>query len=273
VIQLNRAASSSPTVVQPVVITGTPSGTPTLPPLTQTPTGLFQIPVSYWTSASAGSLSGLVDQRQFAGRSVVSMFSTNHPSPPNPCLGIEVDTGHLLVWNGTTWSFAGPQTQSVQGGNTNNTASYMNMHTPFNIPANDPVANTKYRLQAGGHGQQASGTPQVMYWQVVAYGLPLLNTGMSTTPAGAGGNFHWSVDAEIIIGVPGTSTTLSSWGTFTWSYGSSTTTTVSFAADTQLASGVNTTAATTIAFQTEWASITGTPNIVCTGATLERVSP
>src|SRR3974390_3646959 len=36
VLRYNRGATSSPTVVAPVVITGTPSGTPPLPPIFQT---------------------------------------------------------------------------------------------------------------------------------------------------------------------------------------------------------------------------------------------
>jgi hypothetical protein len=65
VIRLNRGATTSPTVVQPVIITGTPSGSPVEPPLTQTPTGLYDIPVCSWTSTSAGAITALVDERQF----------------------------------------------------------------------------------------------------------------------------------------------------------------------------------------------------------------
>jgi hypothetical protein len=65
VMRLNRGATTSPTVVQPVVITGTPSGTPVEPPLVQTPTGLYDIPVCSWTSTSAGALNALLDERQF----------------------------------------------------------------------------------------------------------------------------------------------------------------------------------------------------------------
>ena len=63
VLQLNRGATSSPGVVTPVVVTGTPSGTPVLPALTQTPTGIWQFPVSHWTSTSAGAITGLIDER------------------------------------------------------------------------------------------------------------------------------------------------------------------------------------------------------------------
>jgi hypothetical protein len=65
VIQYNRSATTSPTVIQPIVITGTPGSSPSEPPIVQTPTGLFQIPVCSWTSASSGALTGLVDERIF----------------------------------------------------------------------------------------------------------------------------------------------------------------------------------------------------------------
>jgi hypothetical protein len=63
VVQLNRSAGSSPTVIQPVVVTGTPSGTPVIPALVQTTSGIWQYPVSHWTSTSAGALTGLIDDR------------------------------------------------------------------------------------------------------------------------------------------------------------------------------------------------------------------
>lgn len=64
VLRLTRGAATSATVVQPVVITGTPSGSPTLPPIVQTAGGIYDIPVSHWTSTSAGALTGLVDERR-----------------------------------------------------------------------------------------------------------------------------------------------------------------------------------------------------------------
>jgi hypothetical protein len=63
VLQLNRSAPSSPTVIQPVVVTGTPSSSPVIPTLTQNSTGIWQFPISHWTSASSGALTGLIDDR------------------------------------------------------------------------------------------------------------------------------------------------------------------------------------------------------------------
>src|SRR5580765_1170463 len=63
VLRLTRGATTSPTVIQPVVITGTPSGSPVEPPIVQTPTGIWDIPVSSWLSTSAGAITTLVDER------------------------------------------------------------------------------------------------------------------------------------------------------------------------------------------------------------------
>lgn len=65
VIRLTRGATSSPNVVLPTIITGTPSGSPALPPITQTTTGIFDIPIAHWTSTSAGAIQSLVDERVY----------------------------------------------------------------------------------------------------------------------------------------------------------------------------------------------------------------
>ena len=64
VIRLTRGATTSATVVAPAVVTGTPAGSPTIPALTQTATGIWEYPVSHWTSTSAGALTGLIDDRR-----------------------------------------------------------------------------------------------------------------------------------------------------------------------------------------------------------------
>jgi hypothetical protein len=65
VLRLTRGATTSATVVQPFIITGTPSGSPAIPPIVQTTTGIWDLPICYWTSTSAGGLSGLTDVRVF----------------------------------------------------------------------------------------------------------------------------------------------------------------------------------------------------------------
>lgn len=63
-LRYNRSATTSATVVQPTVITGTPGGG--LPPYQQTPTGLWDLPVCHWTSHSSGALDTLIDERKLA---------------------------------------------------------------------------------------------------------------------------------------------------------------------------------------------------------------
>ena len=64
VLRLTRGASTSAAVVAPAIVTGAPSGSPSIPALTQTPTGIWEYPVCHWTSTSAGAISGLVDDRR-----------------------------------------------------------------------------------------------------------------------------------------------------------------------------------------------------------------
>lgn len=74
-LRLTRTATTSPTVVQPNIITGTPSGSPVEPPLVQTPTGIWDIPICSWTSTSAGALTTLNDERILKSDTVHSMSS------------------------------------------------------------------------------------------------------------------------------------------------------------------------------------------------------
>lgn len=66
-LRLNRAATTAPTVVQPFIIQGTPSGSPTEPALVQTTTGIWDIPMSSWQTASSGAVSALNDERVLIG--------------------------------------------------------------------------------------------------------------------------------------------------------------------------------------------------------------
>jgi hypothetical protein len=64
VMRLNRTAGTAAAFLQPFLIQGTPSGSPTIPSLSQTTTGNFDIPIAHWTSRSTGGLVTLVDERQ-----------------------------------------------------------------------------------------------------------------------------------------------------------------------------------------------------------------
>lgn len=88
VLRLTRGAVTSPTVVQPVVITGTPSGTPTEPPLVRTTSGIYDLPISSWTSTSAGAITSLVDERQLT-------FDTWHDMRPLQSLFVGTIAGEL----------------------------------------------------------------------------------------------------------------------------------------------------------------------------------
>lgn len=98
VLRLNRAAADAASFVQPVVITGTPSASPQVPALTRTTAGLWDLPVAHWTSASDGSLSGLVDERVMTSSPMVVMSASGGtPSLDRAGILIQPDTGNLLM--------------------------------------------------------------------------------------------------------------------------------------------------------------------------------
>jgi hypothetical protein len=69
VLRLTRGAATAATVIVPTVVTGTPSGSPVIPPLVQTTSGIWDYPVSHWTATSAGALTTLVDDRRLTNDS------------------------------------------------------------------------------------------------------------------------------------------------------------------------------------------------------------
>src|SRR6266568_8835577 len=110
VMRLNRTAGTATAFLQPVVITGTPSGTPVIPALTQTTTGIWDLPISHWTSASTGALTGLIDERFDTGKSMQSGLAANMPLwLVRPTLYYQTDTGILMVWTGSVWAPVGNQ--------------------------------------------------------------------------------------------------------------------------------------------------------------------
>lgn len=205
VLRLNRGATTSPTVVAPTVITGTPSGTPALPPIVQTPTGLYDIPISYWTSGSTGALTALVDQRQYAGRASILMTRAARPVPSAPCIGIETDTGYAYVWNGTNWSYLlqGEQYDGTSYGPLT-TVAYARATNLWNIPSNDPIVGTMYKLRFWGTGSWSSS-------QAAAFNLRgnfTNSSGLGAIPWGAtefsnGTAINWMLESTIIITATG----------------------------------------------------------------------
>jgi hypothetical protein len=272
VIRLNRLANSSSTVVQPVVIQGAPSGSPVAPPIQQTSTGLWDIPVCQWTSHANGALDGLVDKRQFSGHSVVAMISTFRPSPPHPRIGLETDTGYLMRWDGTIWRNIGPKNQVLSAGATCNTTTVTNLHTPFPIPGNDAqLGAVSYRIRAGGIGKQATGTPRAITWQTGSFNIywgVVSDTG--AIPAGA--NFNWHYSGELIVNPNGSA---SFYGEVTMSEAVSSPGNYSSAQAMakQVAAGtINIVGTSAITLQAFWTSVTGGPTLTCYGATYDRVA-
>lgn len=108
VLRYNRAAGTAATVVSLVIIQGTPASSPTEPALIRTTSGNWDIPISRWLSASNGTVSGLIDERQFAGDGVATGTSAYRPPVTDPTLYVETDTGRLQLWNGSAWRNVGP---------------------------------------------------------------------------------------------------------------------------------------------------------------------
>lgn len=100
VCRLNRSATLAADFIKFVILQGT-SGSTTPPALTQvlTTTGIWEQPICRWTSASNGTLSGLVDERHSPWGWFTSGARTAGLVPPYPArVAVELDTGR--VWRG-----------------------------------------------------------------------------------------------------------------------------------------------------------------------------
>jgi len=106
VLRFDRNSVDSAHVVQPILIQGTPAASPTPPPIQQTATGFWDVPVAQWRVQSSGIIDSLLDRRQFSGFTVMNILSTARPIPPYRCIALEVDTGNLMQWNGSAWVIA-----------------------------------------------------------------------------------------------------------------------------------------------------------------------
>jgi hypothetical protein len=105
-LRLLRTAGTATAFLQPNIITGTPSGSPVLPALVQTTTGIWDLPISHWTSTSAGGLTSLVDERFDTGKTMQSGPAANMPTwLVRPTLYYQTDTDALMLWNGSAWTF------------------------------------------------------------------------------------------------------------------------------------------------------------------------
>lgn len=198
--------------------------------------------------------------------------STPAAPPANDGLLFASSVGSPSIENPSGQNGTIPATRAAQGGNTNNTTSMNAMFTPFSIPANDAQLNTAYRVTCGGHGTQAATTAVALNIQAFAFGQSWGGTTAGAGDIPAGTSFHWTCWGVLLLNTPGASAAASFFGEFTWSAAvASTTNARTLAMDKQVASGVNTTANDSITIQAGWASITGSPTLVCTGSLFERL--
>jgi hypothetical protein len=119
VLRLDRSQTLPANWIVPTVITGAPGASPQEPPLQQTPTGLFDLPIFSWTSTSAGALVNPVPEQYFIAR-VLSGLSTARPSMSGPGILLESDTGAVAMWNGSGWQYIIGAPDTWHGLNLNN---------------------------------------------------------------------------------------------------------------------------------------------------------
>lgn len=160
VLRLARTASTAATFVQPVLIQGTASGTPVEPTFSQTTTGNWDIPIAHWTSASSGSLTGLVDERVFTGKTMLSGLSTQRPTwLTRPTLMYETDTNNLVVWNGSSWVSVLPKADpwNDSPAMTNSWSKGSTGYFKYKKTNDNSVAVTLFNIAPGGGANNADG--------------------------------------------------------------------------------------------------------------------
>jgi hypothetical protein len=104
VLRLDRTAVTAADWVQPVILEGTPSGSPTAPALTHSAAGDWDLPICRWTSASNGNVTSLQDERYSIGSDVLVFHSGQkpQPDPAESCFGVEWDTSRPVWFNKST---------------------------------------------------------------------------------------------------------------------------------------------------------------------------
>lgn len=144
-MRLTRTAGNATAFLQPNIITGTPGGSPVIPSLTQTTTGIWDLPIAHWTSKSTGALINLVDERFDIGTTMESGVAANMPLwHVRPRLYFQTDTGNLMIWNGSAWVPAIAQP-----------GAWANMPSPVNGWGIAGSGFAKYRLTVNGDLQVA----------------------------------------------------------------------------------------------------------------------
>jgi hypothetical protein len=282
-IQYDRASSTSVGVVQLVITSGAPAASnPAAPKPVQNAvgtggTGVWQIPIAQWTVNSAGTISGYYDIRQYCGRNTATMMSGSRPIMAHTRLGLEVDTGYLLLWdqNISNWRGIGPKNQLWTGSQTANKTTMSPLHPGFAVSANDvtnaTLGTVAYRLRCGGYGHQSSSALTTFTFATNMYGFDWGNTAAGQIIP-VNGAFNWDYDAELIINSNGSG---SLYGTI------SITQAVANPGNNQgvyviqhavAAGGLNLAQATTLFAEAMVSSTAGAPYLTCIGASHDRIS-
>jgi hypothetical protein len=179
VLRLTRGATTSATVVVPTVITGTPSGSPVMPPIVQTSTGIWDVPVCSWTSTSAGAITTLVDQRRM----------TNDPWHDMRPLSAANWAGTVAGMTPPQYRFSQDLTAVEVAGKvqTNNTSGNMNNVVFFTFPTNyRPQLAQRYLVTDVADG---AASPIVSINANGTMSFNYLPNPLATTQIGIGGRF------------------------------------------------------------------------------------
>jgi hypothetical protein len=287
ILQYDRASSTDVGVVQLMISQGTPSASPQPPALIQNApgsggTGVWQIAVAQWTmAANNGAVSGFLDKRQYNGHAVITMTSVNRPVPPSSRIGLEIDTGYVLMYdtNVNQWRNIGPKNQIYTKGNLITGTAPLPLHTEFPIMANDVINATlgtcAYRVRCGGGGHQAA-SPAAAATFIFALSAWGVNWGATSTgqiiPVGQ--PFNWHFDIELSVNADGSG---SLYGDVTVSQATANPGNAQsvYNIQKQISSGgIPVGQATNIVATayTSKAPVSGVPSLQCIGATYERIS-
>lgn len=102
-LRLDRDAATAATYIVPVVVAGT-AGTGAPPTLTRGTSGVWELPISRWTSKANGSLASLVDERYgplwFTSAARAGALVSAVPAR----VAVETDTGQVYRSDGSTWT-------------------------------------------------------------------------------------------------------------------------------------------------------------------------
>jgi hypothetical protein len=205
------------------------------------------------------------------------MTSVARPNMIHTRLGLEVDTGYLLLYdqNVPGWRGIGPKNQLWTGSQTANKVTMSPLHPGFTVAANDvtnaTLGTVAYRLRCGGFGHQSSSALATFTFATNMYGFDWGNTAAGQIIP-VNGAFNWDYDAELIINSNGSGVL---YGTI------SVTQAIANPGNSQgvyviqhavSAGGINLSVPTTLFVEAMVSSVTGAPSLTCIGASHDRIS-